>query len=318
MPYPWAFSLLIPFLFTRSLINDVTCRVRSTRSTGAKLDLVRCSAHDADLAELMSHRRPIIIEGLADKLGFRHTADLKSLRAVAKSQQTRFPVKIYNSASPYFLYTGDYGQILEHTEEMSLEKFLDRMFDKGGFPEQVIYRQFGRRELDGAAGIIIDDMADTLAKVVHRQPEKDASGIWIGSRGAVTPLHYDAWPGLLFQTHGAKRVLMFSPDDIPNLYFMPQFAVGTRWSKLPGRSREAGTTEFLRFSKATRFEGTLEAGETLFIPPFWPHEIEALEPNISVPFRFGLAKAEYLNPRFLRPACEVFHGKYLKGWFSRQ
>ena len=318
MPSPWAFSLLIPFLCTRSIIHDLACRVRSAGNPGAKRDLARCFAHDADLTELMAHRRPIIIEGLADKLGFDHNADLKSLMALAKTIPSEFPVKFFNSCSPYFLYTGDYGQVLEHTEEMSLEEFLSRIFDKEDLTKRVIYHQFGRKMLDSAAGTIIDNMADTLAKVVHRQADKDASGIWIGSKGAVTPLHYDAWPGLLFQTHGAKRVLMFSPDDIPNLYFMPQFAVGARWSKLPGRSREADTTEFPRFSKATRFEGTLEAGETLFIPPFWPHEIEALEPNISVPFRFGLAKAEYLNPRFLRPACEVFHGKYLKGWFSRQ
>lgn len=318
MPRPWALSLLIPFLFARSLINDVTGRVRSSRSTGAKLALARCSAKDADLAELMSLRKPIIIEGLADKLAFRHTADLKSLKAVAKNVQTRFLVRIYNSASPYFLYTGDYGQVFKHTEEMSLEEFLERMFDKGDFPEQVIYHQFGQRTLDGAAGLIIDDMADTLTKIVQREAEKYASGIWIGSRGAVTPLHYDSWPGLLFQMHGAKRLLMFSPGDIPNLYFMPQFAVGIRWSKLPGRSSEADTAEFPRFSKATRFEGRLEGGETLFIPPFWPHEIEALEPNISVPFRFKLSKAEYLNPRFLRAACEIFHGKYLKGRFSRR
>ena len=216
----------------------------------------------------MSDRRPVIIEGLADKLGFAHAADLQSLRGVAKNLPNRFPVKIFNSASPYFLYTGDYGQVLEGIEEMFLQEFLEFMFDKGDFHGQVIYRQFGRKELDGTVARIIAEMADALAKIVQRQPEKNASGVWIGSSGAVTPLHYDSWPGLLFQTHGTKSVVMYSPGDIHNLYFKSQFAVGARWSKLPCRSRETNPAEFPRFAKATRYEGTLKAGDVLYVPPF--------------------------------------------------
>ena len=132
----------------------------------------------------------------------------------------------------------------------------------------------------------------------------------------MTPLHYDSWPGLLFQTHGTKSVVMYSPGDIHNLYFKSQFAVGARWSKLPCRSRETNPAEFPRFANATRYEGTLKAGDVLYVPPFWPHEMEALEFNISIPFRFKLSREEYLNPRFLRAACEVSHAVYLKGLLS--
>ena len=51
-------------------------------------------------------------------------------------------------------------------------------------------------------------------------------------------------------------------------------------------------------------------GETLFIPPYWSHEVEALEPNVSIPFRFAARPIDHLNPGFLRPAVEVFHRKF--------
>ena len=46
----------------------------------------------------------------------------------------------------------------------------------------------------------------------------DLSGIWIGSKGCITPLHFDAWHGVLCQVRGTKRVTLFSPDDTDNMY----------------------------------------------------------------------------------------------------
>ncbi len=239
-------------------------------------------------------------------------SDLAALRQIAGCNEVPFEVKLYDPDAPYFLYTGDYGQTLLDTRTMTLATFLAAMFDESTFANVAVYRQFPRRAAGGAVGGIIDGLAVALEQMAGRPAEKKASGVWIGTTGVVTPLHYDAWPGLLFQTHGSKRVLMFAPDDIHRLYFLPQYAVGERWSRLPGRSADADAKRFPLYAKAARYEATLEAGEALYIPSFWPHEVEALEPNISLPFRFGVNRAAYLHPRFLRPACEVFVTSCLK------
>ena len=44
------------------------------------------------------------------------------------------------------------------------------------------------------------------------------SGIWIGSKGCITPLHFDAWHGVLGQVRGTKRITLFSPADTENIY----------------------------------------------------------------------------------------------------
>lgn len=299
--------LLAPLAAAYTLFH----RVRSFRQTGSSRELARINADDADLPALMRSNRPVIIEGLMDRLGVRVSPDLASLRQVAAAADEKFDVRFFDKASPYFLYTGDYGLTLDHSGSMSLQGFLEMMFDAAGEGPYCVYHQFGRSAMAGAAGSIIDDVAEKLAGSVALPAEKSVSGIWIGSQGAVTPLHCDAWPGLLFQTHGSKRVAIFSPGDAANLYLKSPFAIGDRWSDLPGRSLDAPADAFPRLSRATRYEATLDSGDTLFIPPFWAHEMEALEANISMPFRFKVEASGYFHPLCLRALCELFHRSYV-------
>jgi hypothetical protein len=283
------------------------------RSTGSRTAIERVAAADVDLDEVIAGHRPVVISGLVERLGLPLVPDLEGLRELAQSNTTTFKVRSHSAHAPYFLYVGDYGSELVGTDEMNLATFLDSMFgDAASSDDTCTYRLFGVSDLDGDIGRIIDTMSEGLAALTDRRPDRAASGIWIGSSGVVTPLHHDAWTGLLFQMTGSKRVLMFPPTERPNLYFTSPFAAKDRWSMLPGRSGDADPTGFPRFARANGFEAQLDAGDVLFIPAFWSHEIEALEANISIPFRFGTRTIDHLNPGFLRPAYEVFHRKYVE------
>lgn len=309
------FAGLIVLLTPVAFVNDRFRRWRSSGSDGGVVSLPRVPAADADLEALMRAGRPVIVEGLAESVGVADAADLDALRAIAADGTEPFKVNFHRAEHPYFLYTGDYGAELDHSTQMDLAGFLELMFESDELDpassDVCVYKLFGTRDLDGAVSRAIATIADGLAGRIARRTEPSASGVWIGSTGVVTPLHHDAWPGLLFQYHGSKRVVMYSPADRPNLYFSSPFDHGSRWSQLPARSSEADGAEFPLAERAVRHEGRLEAGEALFIPPYWSHEVEALAPNISIPFRFNVGAAERLNPGFLRPACEVMHGSYL-------
>jgi hypothetical protein len=301
-------ALLTPIWAAHRLYSEV--RVR--RSTGSRTDIRRVSAHDIDLDSVISSDEPVIIEGLVDQLQLPLVPDLDGLRALARRRTARFPVTSHKRSAPYFLYVGDYGAEPARTDDMTLAEFLDFMFDdrEGRDPETCTYHLFDVDDLEGEVGTIIDSLADGLARLTDRVPDPSASGIWIGSTGVVTPLHHDAWTGLLFQLTGSKRVLMFPPVERPNLSFTSPFAATDRWSLLPARSAEADPKTFPRFARADGYVARLEAGDVLFIPPFWSHEIEALESNISIPFRFGTQWIDQLNPGFLRPAYEQLHRRY--------
>ncbi len=307
-----ALVVLLVILVPVWVVHRLVSLVRVSRRVGSSRQIPRVPAASVDLGDMLERGEPVIIQGLVDELHLTAIPDLEGLRGIAATEKSSFKVKSHKSHSPYFLYTGDYGTELDHVDEMSLEEFLAFMFDHEPDPETCTYRLFSVADLDGAVGEIIDDMSDGLAKLVPRAPDRNASGIWIGSKGVVTPLHHDAWTGLLFQMTGSKRVLMFSPVERPNLYFRSPFAARDRWSSLPGRADDADPTRFPRFHRATRYEAQLDEGEVLFIPPFWSHEIEALEANISIPFRFHVRAVDHLNPGFLRPGFEIFHHKFLE------
>jgi hypothetical protein len=306
--------VLVPIWAVHRLVSGLVVR----RPTGSRTPIERVAAADIDLNEVIAGNRPVVISGLTDRLGLPLVPNVDGLRELAERNSSTFEVKTHSAQSPYFLYVGDYGAELVGTREMTLATFLDSMFgdassDTASFgSDTCTYRLFGVNDLDGDIGRIIDTMSEGLAGLTERAPERAASGIWIGSTGAVTPLHHDAWTGLLFQMTGSKRVLMFPPSERPNLYFTSPFAAKDRWSMLPGRSDDADPAGFPRFARANGFEAQLDAGDVLFIPAFWSHEIEALEANISIPFRFGTRTVDQLNPGFLRPAYEVFHRKYVE------
>lgn len=294
------------------VVHRFVSLVRVSLRAGSSRQIERVSAASIDLNEVLERGVPVIIQGLVDELHLTTIPNLEGLRGIAAVQKASFRVKSHKSHSPYFLYTGDYGTELDHVDEMTLDEFLAFMFDRERDPQTCVYRLFGVADLDGTVGEIVDDMSRGLEKLVRRAPDRNASGIWIGSKGVVTPLHHDAWTGLLFQMTGSKRVLMFSPVERPNLYFRSPFAARDRWSSLPGRADDADPSRFPRFYRATRYEAQLDAGEVLFIPPFWSHEVEALEANISIPFRFHVRALDHLNPGFLRPGFEIFHHKFLE------
>jgi hypothetical protein len=301
--------VLVPIWAVHRFVSGLLVR----RPEGSRTAIERIAATDVDLNEVIGSNRPVVISGLAEQLGLPLVPDLEGLRELARRNSTSFNVKSHSTQAPYFLYVGDYGAELAGIEEMTLASFLDSRFDDAASSaDTCTYRLFGVNDLDGDIGRIIDTMSEGLAGLTDRQPDRAASGIWIGSSGVVTPLHHDAWTGLLFQMTGSKRVLMFPPTERPNLYFTSPFAAKDRWSMLPGRSDDADPADFPRFARAHGFEAQLDAGDVLFIPAFWSHEIEALEANISIPFRFGTRTIDQLNPGFLRPAYEVFHRKYVE------
>ncbi|MCU0570211.1 MAG: cupin-like domain-containing protein [Oculatellaceae cyanobacterium Prado106] len=107
--------------------------------------------------------------------------------------------------------------------------------------------------------------------------------LWVGPGGHTSCLHYDPMDGVLMQMHGSKRILLFPPSQLYNLY---PFSV---WKHLryglkhravysqvyPDRPDYAA---FPKFKQALEhcYEVILNPGEMLFIPAGWWHEVTTL------------------------------------------
>jgi ribosomal protein L16 Arg81 hydroxylase len=108
--------------------------------------------------------------------------------------------------------------------------------------------------------------------------------IFIGPRGAVTPLHVDVWDthAWLSQLEGRKRWLMFPPEDNKYLY---DCAV---------RCESPDLERYPLYAKTSPLESTIGPGDTIFVPSKWAHWVESLEPAISLTYN-------YMGPGCFKP-----------------
>lgn len=107
--------------------------------------------------------------------------------------------------------------------------------------------------------------------------------LWLGTSGHVTCLHYDPMDGTLLQLHGAKKVVLFPPSQLYNLYPFPvwvhlRHGLKMRASYSQVYPERPDFEAFPRLKQALqyRYDDVLQQGEVLFIPAGWWHELTTL------------------------------------------
>ncbi|KAL3319702.1 Lysine-specific demethylase 8 [Cichlidogyrus casuarinus] len=117
---------------------------------------------------------------------------------------------------------------------------------------------------------------------VKNVESKVDTNIWFGPKDTVSPLHHDSEKhNLLCQVKGFKYVNLFTKSESPYLYAHEEKMLNNT-SKIDLRSVDFN--EFPELRNATSFEGIIQPGDVLYIPPFCWHFITALSCSFSVNF----------------------------------
>jgi hypothetical protein len=179
---------------------------------------------------------------------------------------------------------------------MTLKELVERMLPaEGGSPQPPrppilapgeTYYIYGKSYLFEAFPELLKDVSPPAC--LGATPVSTTS-TWISSAGCVTPLHYDLPNTLLCQVRGSKEVHLFDPAQYDRLYLrgerFPGFDNFERQSQVDIHHPDFAA--FPEFRRAVALAVTLKEGEALFIPSNWFHEVETLEPSISVGFTFA-------------------------------
>jgi ribosomal protein L16 Arg81 hydroxylase len=96
--------------------------------------------------------------------------------------------------------------------------------------------------------------------------------VFIGPKGAITPLHDDIWGthAWLGQLVGRKRWFLFPPDQRDLLY---DYTV---------QAHNPDLERFPLFEKAKPFECIIHPGDIIFVPGGWSHEVISLDATLSI------------------------------------
>lgn len=118
---------------------------------------------------------------------------------------------------------------------------------------------------------LLDDLVLPPA-LFGEHPRPTRMGLWIGPAGTHTPLHHDGDDSMFCQVLGRKRLRLAPPESIALLDHSR--GVYSHWDPRSEDELAAGPERLL--------EVVLAPGEALFIPAGWWHQVDALDPSISV------------------------------------
>eukprot|EP00939_MAST-03C_sp_MAST-3C-sp1_P000032 g32.t1 len=102
--------------------------------------------------------------------------------------------------------------------------------------------------------------------------------LWISERGVVTTTHYDAAYNMFTQIVGKKKVDLWPAEAAPALYMYPSLTPFQRQAQVEFQDggKAVNETAFPMYTDAPHASVVVGPGDTLFIPPYTFHRVEAL------------------------------------------
>ena len=272
----------------------------SPSSTGRHVD-VRDDLSYLEFTERYRHKRPVLIRGMATPwLATSRWQDVTHLRTLLEKD-----VLVLRSPDGHTflkreckLFDGPFGCV------------AGTLFDQSR-PARPSDRLYARAPLEGGlrAEVSLEGLEALVggAAGAHRF-KAEKCGVWLGSAGCVTPLHFDLWHGFLAGILGTKLFTYLAPEDFRSLYPRPEQPEISKISislqlDLDAAARlatqltagEAGPE-----AEMLAWHALVRPGDVLYTPPYWWHHVEtgADEPALSVLVPFDPTADEALHSCF--------------------
>lgn len=200
------------------------------------------------------------------------------LRVRDRGQPVRFMLGTPQIRGVFFFRDDLSGLNFENVHRPVHEAFMDILASRGQPDAPAIYS--GALALEDTLPALISecplDVLDTPAR----------PRLWLGN--AVTAAtHYDNSDGINCMVTGRKRFTFFPPEQFANLYIGPlELGPGGQPTSLV-RVSAPDLQRYPRYAEAlaTAQTAEVEAGDAIYIPNLWWHNVESLEPvNLSVNF----------------------------------
>ncbi len=115
---------------------------------------------------------------------------------------------------------------------------------------------------------------------------KPLGTLWLGNKSRIAA-HYDASDNLICVAAGKRRVILFPPNQVENLYIGPLHFTPAGQSISMVDFADPDLTAYPKFEEAMRHALVIDLspGDALYIPAMWWHHIEAKEDlNLLVNF----------------------------------
>lgn len=267
------------------------------------LDRIATPARDAFFDDYVWPNRPVVLTDLARQWGGLSRWEPRAL--AARVHDVRLPVSITQGVYD-FMRGRDNWVSRDTVTAMSVAELVARIEE--GRDECLYLNQQS----------IPERFPELVAEL--REPAIMPPGsvqklyLWLGSKGNVSSLHFDRPNNFLVQLHGRKRLVLFAPQEHARLYPSPTISHFSRVD-----IEQPDLAQFPAYADAQGYEVVLEAGDTLYMPPFWWHQVYSESTSVSISVFWHaythqlLAPAVLTNLAALYPRLAMRYHNYLPG-----
>ena len=217
---------------------------------------------DAFLRDYYAAGRPVIIQGEMDDWPATKLWNPEYLKRKVGTAPVEFQGR--RNANPSFELQKD-----AHKQTLPFDAYIDLITGRAGNEAYITAYNSGG---NNAALACLQDDVRPLSKFLTGKPGMP----WIGPIGTFTPLHFDLTNNLIVQVVGSKRFIMLPPSETPLLSNYRHV-----FSAVHDIADEDALARHPRARDAVTYEFDLEAGELLFIPIGWWHQVTALDFSVS-------------------------------------
>lgn len=224
------------------------------------------------LSRFVSRNRPVLMRGAAKDWLAVSKWSFDSLAALAPAA----PVTLERVETGLFDPNKNIGRPKIEYIDTTLADAVPRIMN----PPQSGAYYVRETEFGNGLEALLSDLGDVNLRPVFTRLFEPR--IWIGSKGAASPLHYDGGDSnLLVHLQGTKEFNLYPPEDEAYLYpntsgHLPHL------SKVNSLSPDLQT--YPDFAKARCTALLLEPGDILYVPERWWHSTRSPEASISVNF----------------------------------
>ncbi|WP_445192260.1 cupin-like domain-containing protein [Sphingomonas sp. Tas61C01] len=234
------------------------------------------------LRDIVPQHRPVVMRGLVARwpIVAAGRAGPAAIATYLKAIDSGQPTTLFTAAPDIggrFFYSNDLRGLNFKSHPIALSDLLDRLVALVGTPDPPsLY-----------AGATPAAQSATAFAAANPLPLPTPGGeprIWIGN-ATQTATHYDGSHNVACVVGGARRFILFPPEQVANLYIGPvdRTPAGQPVSMVDPLAPDLA--RYPRFAEAWKHAqyAELVPGDALFIPSLWWHHVQSTEPlNVMV------------------------------------
>ncbi|XP_017415056.1 lysine-specific demethylase JMJ31 isoform X3 [Vigna angularis] len=152
-------------------------------------------------------------------------------------------------------------------------------------PKQIYLAQVPIMNSDSQETVQLETLKeDILTPSILASKELSSINLWMNNAEARSSTHYDPHHNLLCIVSGCKRVVLWPPSASPSLYPMPIYGEASNHSSVSLENPDYSIYPRAECSMEFAQKVVLQAGDALFIPEGWFHQVDSDDLTIAVNF----------------------------------